>query len=388
MYNIAMLNSISDCVYDLLDRASFSIDGDCPPDGYILRSADMHDMNLPEGLLAVARAGAGTNNIPVDTCTEKGIVVFNTPGANANAVKELVLCGMLLAGRSIVPAIEWLEAEKSSGTTGLDKLVERAKSNFVGPELLGKKLGVVGMGAIGVMVANAAVHGLGMQVVGYDPYLSVDAAMHLTRSVTRTKNLDEIYSSCDFISLHLPLTDETRGMIGARQLARMKDGAVLLNFARGALVDDSAVLAALDAGRLGHYVTDFPNDTVAGKKGVIAIPHLGASTPESEENCAAMAASQLAAYLLDGNIRNAVNMPNCVLPRGGGVRVAVINRNVTNMVGQMTALFAGEGLNIDNMINKSKGDIAYTIFELDREPSADCMKKLGEIDGIVRARVV
>jgi D-3-phosphoglycerate dehydrogenase len=315
-------------------------------------------------------------------------VVFNTPGANANAVKELVICGMLLSGRKIIDAIGWLDGERAAGQTGIDKLVEKAKNNFVGPELGGKTLGVIGLGAIGVMVANTASLGLNMRVLGYDPYMSVDAAWHLTRSVEQAKSLDEIYSSCDFITLHLPLNDKTRGMVGAKEFEVFKPGAVLLNFARGGLVDDGAVLAALEGGRLGRYVTDFPNDGIVGKKGVIAIPHLGASTPESEENCATMAARQLRDYLLDGNIRNSVNLPDCAIPRNGGARVTVINRNVKNMIGQMSAILAGGGYNIDHLINNSRGDWAYTIFDIDRTPEDSTVRELLAIDGVQRVRVL
>ncbi len=389
MFTVKRLNKVSDTIKEKLAADKFAItdDGD-NYDALILRSADLHETAFPKELLAIARAGAGTNNIPVEKCAEQGIVVFNTPGANANAVKELVICGMLLSGRKIVDAIEWLKAEKAAGTDGLAKLVEKAKNNYVGPELAGKKIGVVGLGAIGVMVANAASLGLNMEVLGYDPFMSVDAAWHLTRSVKQAKTLDEIYRNCDFITLHLPLNDNTRGMIGEKEIASMKDGAVLLNFARGALVDESAVLAALDSGKLGHYVTDFPNDVVTGHEGVIAFPHLGASTPESEENCATMAARQLRDYMLDGNIRNSVNLPDCVLPRNGSVRVAIINRNVTNMIGQMTAIFAEEGYNIDNLVNKSRGDWAYSLFDLDKAPSEACVQSLLAIDGVQRVRVL
>ncbi|MEG1849903.1 MAG: phosphoglycerate dehydrogenase, partial [Oscillospiraceae bacterium] len=272
--------------------------------------------------------------------------------------------------------------------TGIDKLVEKGKNQFVGPELAGKKLGVIGLGAIGVMVANAADKGLGMQVMGYDPYMSVDAAWNLTRSIVHVRSLDEIYAECDYITLHLPLGDKTRGMIGETALAAMKEGAVLLNFARGGLVDDAAVLAALDSGRLRQYVTDFPDDAVTGHAGVLAIPHLGASTPESEENCAQMAAAQLRAYLEDGTIRNSVNLPDCELSRGGCSRIAVINRNVTNMVGQITAVLATAGLNIDHMLNKSRGAWAYTLLDLGGTPDESCVAKLRAIDGVVRVRVL
>ena len=389
MYKVKRLNNVSDLIREKLLPEKFDIiDKGEDYDAVILRSADMHEMQLPESLLAIARAGAGTNNIRIEKCSEKGIVVFNTPGANANAVKELVICGMLLSGRKIVEAIGWLKSEKAAGTKDLAKLVEKAKSNYVGPELIGKKLGVIGLGTIGVMTANTASLGLNMEVLGYDPFISVDAAWRLTSSVKKAKSIDEIYKNCDFISLHLPLNKETRGMIGKDQFKIMKNGAVLLNFARGELVDDEAMLAALDSGKLGRYVTDFPNDVVTGHSGVIAIPHLGASTPESEDNCATMAADQLRDYMLDGNIRNSVNLPDCSLSRSGGVRLTVVSRNITNMIVQMTAVLADSGFNIDNVINKSRGDWAYAIFDLDKVPGTAALDKLRAIDGVQRVRVL
>ncbi|MEG2174452.1 MAG: phosphoglycerate dehydrogenase [Oscillospiraceae bacterium] len=389
MFFVKTLNNISDVIYQSLEACNYTVkpDGeDC--EAILVRSADMHSMTLPKNLLAVARAGAGVNNIPIDSCTEQGIVVFNTPGANANAVKELVICGMLLAGRRIVPGIEWLEQTKAQGVSGLEKLVEKAKSQFVGPELSGKRLGVIGLGAIGVMVANAARHGLNMDVVGYDPYMSVDAAWQLTRSVDHAKSLQEIYATCDYITLHLPLNDKTRGMIGKAELAAMKEGTVLLNFARGGLVDVDETLKALDSGHLRNYVTDFPDDVVTGHEKVIAIPHLGASTPESEENCALMAAAQLRAYLEDGTICNSVNLPDCELVRSEGSRLAIINRNVTNMVGQISNVLAASGLNIDHMLNKSRGNWAYTLLDLTTAPDDACIAKLRGIEGVVRVRVL
>lgn len=389
MYRVKTINKISDVVHQKLTPENFIVTGEGENyDAAIVRSADMHNMALPDELVAIARAGAGYNNIPVNACTEKGIVVFNTPGANANAVRELVICGMLLAGRKVAESIAWLKNEKASGTVGLAELVEKAKNNFVGPELGGKTLGVVGLGAIGVMVANAASLGLNMEVLGYDPYISVDAAWHLTRSIMQARSVDEVYKKSDFISLHLPLNENTKNMIGAKELAAMKEGAVLLNFARGGLVDDEAVLAALASGHLSHYVTDFPNDRLVGQEGVIAIPHLGASTPESEENCAVMAARTIRDFLLYGNIKNSVNLPDCMLPREGGVRVTVINQNIKNMIGQISAVLAEGGCNINNLINKSRGDWAYTIFDLDKTPSPAGIEKLEKIEGVVRVRVI
>lgn len=389
MFTIKTLNKISDVIYHELGREKYVVSDHAEQyDAILVRSADMQEAELPDGLLAIARAGAGYNNIPVERCTEQGIVVFNTPGANANAVKELVLCGMLLSGRQIVSGVHWLEALRARDHDDIEKLVETGKKQFVGPELAGKRLGVIGLGAIGVMVANAADKGLGMQVMGYDPYLSVEAALNLTRSIIHVKNLSEIFESCDYISLHLPLNDKTRGMIGEAQLAAMRPGSVLLNFARGGLVDDDALIKALESEHLRHYVTDFPNERLIGAKGVIATPHLGASTPESEENCAQMAAAQLRSYLEDGNISNSVNLPRCELPRNGGCRVAVINRNVKNMVGQMTAVLAEAGHNIEHMVNSSRGEWAYTLFDLATEPDAGCLERLSAIGGVVRVRVL
>lgn len=389
MFTIKILNKISDVIYQELGREKYAVSEDAGQyDAILVRSADMLGAELPDDLLAIARAGAGYNNIPVDRCAERGIVVFNTPGANANAVKELVLCGMLLSGRQVVSGVHWLEQLCAGPHDDIETLVEKRKNQFVGPELAGKKLGVIGLGAIGVMVANAADKGLGMQVMGYDPYLSVEAALNLTRSIIYVKTLGEIFANCDYITLHLPLSDKTRGIIGENELAAMKPGTVLLNFARGGLVDDDALIKALGSGHLRHYVTDFPNDRVIGAEGVIATPHLGASTPESEENCAQMAAAQLRSYLEDGNITNSVNLPRCELPRNGGCRVAVINRNIKNMVGQMTAALAEAGHNIEHMLNSSRGEWAYTLFDLATEPDAACIERLCAIQGVVRVRVL
>lgn len=389
MFTIKTLNKISDIIYKELNGEKYVVSDNAEQyDAVLVRSADMQQAALPDHLLAIARAGAGYNNIPVDRCTEQGIVVFNTPGANANAVKELVICGMLLSGRQVVSGVQWLEQLHGEKAADMEKLVEKGKNQFVGPELAGKKLGVIGLGAIGVMVANAADKGLGMQVMGYDPYLSVEAAWNLTRSIIHVKNLCEIFANCDYITLHLPLNEKTRGMIGTAELAAMKPGSVLLNFARGGLVDDAALINALETGHLRHYVTDFPNEMVLGVKGVIATPHLGASTPESEENCAEMAAQQLRSYLEDGNIINSVNLPHCELPRTGGYRVAVINRNIKNMVGQITAVLAEAGHNIEHMVNSSRGEWAYTMLDLASEPDAACIERLSAINGVIRVRVL
>ena len=389
MFTIKKLNKISDVIFqELLANQYTVLESPEQYDAILVRSADMKDAPLPEGLLAIARAGAGYNNIPVDRCTEQGIVVFNTPGANANAVKELVLCGLLLSGRQVISGVKWLEQLYDQQTGDIETLVEKGKNQFIGPELAGKKLGVIGLGAIGVMVANAADKGLGMQVMGYDPYLSVEAAWNLTRSIIHVKNLSEIFANCDYITLHLPLNAKTRGMIGTKELAAMKPGAVLLNFARGGLVDDTALIESLDNGHLRHYVTDFPNEAILGHKGVIATPHLGASTPESEENCAQMAAQQLRSYLENGNILNSVNLPNCEMPRNGGYRIAVVNRNIKNMVGQITAVLASAGHNIEHMVNSSRGEWAYTLLDLSSEPNEACVSQIKAIEGVVRVRVL
>ena len=389
MYNIKTLNNISDIIYTELNNSCYNVSDELDSyEGVLVRSADMHSLTLSEDLLAIARAGAGYNNIPVDSCTEKGIVVFNTPGANANAVKELVLCGLLLAGRSVVSGCDWLNELHRSGAQDIEKLVEKGKKQFVGPELARKRLGVIGLGAIGVMVANAADKGLGMEVLGYDPYLSVDAAWSLTRSIIHVKTLEEIFTTCDYITLHLPLNDSTRGMINQKVIASMKNGAVLLNFARGGLVDDDAVIEAIESGKLRHYVTDFPDEKLLGCKGIIATPHLGASTPESEENCAKMAAKQLRSYLEDGNIVNSVNLPRCEMPRTEPYRISIINRNVKNMIGQITAVLANSGHNVEHMVNSSRGEWAYTLIDLSTEPDDAAIERLRSVEGIVKVRVI
>ena len=389
MYTVKTMNNISDIIKQTLKAPQYEVGPEQETyDALMVRSADLHETAFPQTLLAIARAGAGVNNIPVEACTEQGIVVFNTPGANANAVKELVLCGMLLSCRKVIEGTEWVRDAHARGETGIGKLAEKAKKQFVGPELLGKKLGVVGLGAIGVLVSNAASDGLGMEVMGYDPFLSVEGALRLSRSVKLTADLDALFKECDYVTLHLPLNDQTRGMVNEKVLHTMKDGAGLLNFARGGLVDDEAVRAAVKTGKLRHYVTDFADDAIAGQDGVIVMPHLGASTPESEENCAVMAAAEMHDYLQNGNITHSVNLPDCVMPRADGCRVTVINRNVANMVGQMTAVLAAEGLNIENMINKSRGAYAYTMFDRSAAPGEEALMKLRQIEGVLRIRVL
>ncbi len=355
-------------------------------DGILVRSAAMHDMELPESLLAIARAGAGVNNIPLDKCAEKGIVVFNTPGANANGVKELVIAGMLLASRDVAGGIEWVKEHASDENVSKD--AEKAKKNFAGTEIQGKKLGIIGLGAIGVKVANVAKH-LGMEVYGYDPYVSVDAAWNLSRDVKHVLQVEEIYQECDIITIHVPLMDSTKGMIGKEALAQMKDGVILLNFARDLLVDEKAVLESIKTGRVRKYVSDFPNPTTAGQERCIVIPHLGASTEESEDNCAVMAVKQMKDYLENGNIANSVNYPRCdmgICEQAG--RVAIFHKNIANMITKFTACFGDNDINISDMTNKSRGEVAYTMLDIETPASREIIEKLQSIDGVFRVRVV
>ena len=355
-------------------------------DAILVRSAKMHDMELPKSVCAVARAGAGVNNIPVKEYAEKGVVVFNTPGANANGVKELVLAGMLLASRDIVGGIEWVAQEKDKEHIG--KLAEKQKKQFAGCEISGKKLGIIGLGAIGAMVANAAC-GLGMEVYGYDPYLSIDAAWNLSRTIKHSKSLDEIYSQCDYITIHVPLLDSTKKMINKEAFDKMKDGVVLLNFARDLLVDEEALIEAVESGKVKKYVTDFANETVAGREGILVTPHLGASTEESEENCAEMAVKEIRDYLENGNIKNSVNYPNCDMGTCVAVgRISLAHSNTPNMISQVTKILGSEGLNIADMTNKSKGVFAYTLIDLESAASAKALDELQEIEGLYRVRVV
>lgn len=388
MFNVLTLNSISEIGLNKLEPEKFAVcSGIQNPDGIILRSFEMHDMDIPETLACVARAGAGTNNIPVDKCSEKGIVVFNTPGANANAVKELVLTGIFISSRRIVEGIEW--AKELKGKENVDKLVEKGKGQFTGPEIKGKKLGVIGLGAIGVLVANAAI-GLGMEVYGYDPFLSVDAAWSLSSGVIKARSMEELVSKSDYITIHVPLNDSTKNMYNKELFAATKKGARLLNFARGGLVNIEALKSAIEEGTITAYVTDFPDAEVIELDNVICIPHLGASTPESEENCAEMAAVELKQYLEYGIIKNSVNFPNCDAPYTGKARLAILHKNVSGMVGAITGIISGQGLNIDNMVNKSKGAWAYTLIDLDTF-SGKCyeiVEKLNHLEGVCRARIV
>lgn len=355
-------------------------------DGILVRSAAMHDMELPDNLLAIARAGAGVNNIPLDKCAEKGIVVFNTPGANANGVKELVIAGMLLASRDVVGGIEWVKENQSD--ENISKTAEKAKKNFAGTEIQNKKLGIIGLGAIGVKVANVAKH-LGMEVYGYDPYVSVDAAWNLSRDVKHVLNVEEIYEKCDIITIHVPLMDSTKGMINKEAIDKMKEGVILLNFARDLLMDEQAVLDGIKSGKVRKYVSDFPNPTTAGQEGCIVIPHLGASTEESEDNCAVMAVKEMMDYLENGNIINSVNYPKCdmgVCSQAG--RIAIFHKNIANMITKFAACIGDNGINISDMMNKSKGEVAYTMMDIETAAPDEVIQKLQSIEGVFRVRVV
>ena len=386
MYKIQTLNNISDVIHQSLTAERYLIAKEEPvPDGILVRSASMHDMDLPDSLLAIARAGAGTNNIPIDECTRRGIVVFNTPGANANAVAELVICGLMLGSRNVAGGIDWARTLDGQGAE-VAKLVEKGKSKFVGHEISGKTLGVIGLGAIGVMVANTAVD-LGMNVIGYDPFISVESAWSLSRAIKRSSSVDEIYRTADYITVHVPLTDVTRGMLGESAIAQMKDGVHLLNFSRAELADAESLAAALESGKVASYVTDFPTQDVLRMKNAVAIPHLGASTPESEVNCADMAARELRDYLEDGQIRNSVNFPEILLGHSEGVRVLIIHENEPGMVSAISAAIGARKININNMLNKSRRDMAVTVLELDREPDDMLQTQLKALPGVIRLRL-
>ena len=386
MFYIDYLNPISPKGTALWTDNYQTAENAAQADAIMVRSAQMHEMELPEKLLAVARAGAGVNNIPLNRCAEEGIVVFNTPGANANGVVELALCGMLLGCRDVVGGISWVQTIKDEGDVA--KKVEKGKSKFAGHEIKGKKLGVIGLGAIGGPLANAAVK-LGMEVYGCDPFISIDAAWHLDSDIIRVKNREDIFAQCDIISVHVPLLDDTRKMINEQTIAMMKDGVIVLNFARDALVDDDAMEAALKSGKVKRYITDFPNDRTAGMEGVVAIPHLGASTEESEDNCAKMAVKQVMNYLENGNIVNSVNFPTCDM----GVctkaaRVTILHRNIPNLLSRFTTTVAQDGINISDMMNRSKGEYAYTMLDLDDQVSQASVEHLKQIDGVLRVRVI
>ena len=388
MYRIKTLNKISPAGLSVLDQTRFTISGDVEnEDGILVRSADMHDYQFPDALRAIARAGAGTNNIPIDRCSESGIVVFNTPGANSNAVKELVVAAMLIASRDIIGGVEWVQEQVHTPGVDIAQAVEKGKSAFVGPEIYRKTLGVIGLGAIGVQVANIATK-LGMTVFGYDPFLSVDGALALSRLVHRAMDLETIYKNCDYITLHVPQTAETRGMLNEDAFHMMKGGVRILNLARGGLVNDDDMIEALESGRVARYITDFPDDKIAPVKNVIALPHLGASTPESEENCARMAADQLKDYLINGNIKNSVNLPNVSQEWSGISRVCLIHRNIPAMLTRITSILADEGVNVENMTNKSRKDYAYTMVDLNSRIKDTVADELRAIPGMIRVRVL
>ncbi len=386
MYNILKLNEISK-VADKEFSGNYTLVKEAAnPDAIVLRSFNMHDYDIPSSVLCVGRAGAGVNNIPLDKCSEKGIVVFNTPGANANAVKELVICGLLLAGRKIIEGIEWAASLKGKGAE-VTKAVEKGKSAFVGCEIKGKTLGVVGLGAIGAMVANAAIK-LGMNVLGYDPFISIDAAWNLDHHVVKETDINEIFKNSDFITLHVPLNDSTRSLVNKDTIALMKDGGAILNFARGELADAAAVIEALESGKLSRYVTDFPTDEMLGVKNLIAIPHLGASTPEAEDNCAVMVARQMVDFIENGNITNSVNMPACKMPRQGKSRITVFHKNVKNVLSAITAVIGEEGINIANLMSQAKGEYAYLILDLDEKLSDAALDKIKAMESVVKVRTI
>lgn len=383
MYDILTLNKIAACGTDIFDKAAYTVsDNAADPTAIMVRSAKMHDMQFGENLLAIARAGAGVNNIPVDRCAEEGIVVFNTPGANSNAVKELAICALLLASRKITEAAAWAASLK--GTPDAPKTVEGGKSKFAGPEIYGKTLGIIGLGAIGGKIANAAV-ALGMKVIGYDPYLSVNAALHLDPAVTITTDINDIYKASDYISIHVPYTPDTKNTIDAEQIAMMKDGVRLINLARGELINSAAVIKAIGEGKVAKYVTDFADDVVLGEENVIVLPHLGASTPESEDNCAVMAAHELIDYIEKGTIKNSVNYPNAELAKTGDELVCIMHRNVPELIAKITSVCASTGANIENLVNKSKKEYAYTMLDITGKVDAAAIEA---IDGVIKVRIL
>lgn len=382
MMKIKLYNKISSKGLSQFDQTLYELGEDIEgEDGILVRSAKLHDIDLHDNLKAIVRAGAGVNNIPIDACSEKGIVVFNTPGANANAVKELVFAGMLLSARPVFDAISWVKTLDAK--EDITNLVEKEKSKFVGNELRGKKLGIVGLGAIGIKVANLALH-FGMEVYGFDPFISIASAWQLSRKVHYAKTLDELYEKCDYLSIHVPLSDKTRNMIDETAISKMKENVCILNFARGGLVDEDAICKALDEGKIKNYVCDFPNGNILHQAGVINIPHLGASTPESEENCAIMAVEQITDFLENGNVLNSVNLPNVSLDRSGEGRITCFHKNAPNMIAQISQCISKEGINIENLINKSKGEYAYTIVDVNSDNLDEVMNKLNGIPEILR----
>ena len=386
MFKYHCLNPISQVGLGQLDENYVNTDQAEDADVILVRSAKMHEMEFAAGLKAIARAGAGVNNIPLDRCAEQGIVVFNTPGANANGVKELVIAGMLLAARDIIGGINWVQEYEEDGD--IAKITEKKTQAFAGTEISGKKLGVIGLGAIGVLVANAATH-LGMEVYGYDPYVSVDSAWRLSRNIHHAKTVDELYKECDYITVHVPALDDTKGMIDKNAIGLMKDGVVILNFARDVLVNQEDIVDALVSGKVHSYVTDFPTKEIVGVKGAIVIPHLGASTEESEDNCAKMAAEEIRDFLENGNITHSVNFPDCDMgPKGDMTRITILHRNIPNMLGQFTGLLAEKGINISLMTNKSRKEYAYTMIDVDAEVPADLKDQLEAFDGVLKVRII
>jgi D-3-phosphoglycerate dehydrogenase len=391
VYTIKTYNNIAESGLNILRQENFTINNEYDqPDGIILRSYNLHNVEIPKSVKAIARAGAGVNNIPVQACSERGIVVFNTPGANANAVKELVLAAILASSRNLFDGVEWVKTLKGQGDQ-VPSLVEAGKKEFVGTEIKGKRLGVIGLGAIGALVANDALE-LDMEVIGYDPFISVDTAWKLSRNVQRAMNIEQIFSSCDYITVHVPLTDQTREMFNQEAFSQMKTGVRIFNFSRGELVNEDDLEKAIESGIVAKYVTDFPDDRILGMKNVIAVPHLGASTKESQENCAVMAAKQLKDYLETGNIKNSVNFANVELPYVGRKRITVIHQNIPNMVGQMTSILAESHLNIADMLNRSKGEWAYTLIDIDNKVNGDVLPsveaRMEEIKGVVAVRII
>ncbi|MDR2942922.1 MAG: phosphoglycerate dehydrogenase [Treponema sp.] len=386
MFRIQTLNKISPLGLDLFPRDRYEVASDIPnPDAILVRSAEMNNMEIPSSVQAIARAGAGYNNIPVARCSEKGIVVFNTPGANANAVKELTIAAMLISSRDIVGGINWVSS--AAGKSDIAELVEKEKSKFTGPEIKGKVLGVVGLGAIGVMVANDAI-ALGMEVIGYDPYISVDAAWNLSREVARADTLEGLLAKADYITLHIPQSETTKGLIDAEKLRMMKKEARIVNFSRAGLVKDKDIIEALESGKISAYVTDFPTTELSNCKRVISIPHLGASTPEAEDNCAVMAVKQIMDFLEGGAIRNSVNFPRCKLDQRAPFRLLVINKNIPNMVGQITTILAGASINIADLINHHRDEYAYNIIDTEQKISDSVMEQIRKVDGIIRVRTI
>lgn len=387
MFKIQTLNKIAACGLDRLPRDNYeSATEIVNPDGILLRSADMHSMDIPASVKAIARAGAGVNNIPLDKCTEHGIVVFNTPGANANGVKEIVIAALLMSSRNIVEGVNWVNTLKGKGAD-VPPLVEKGKAQFVGPEIQGKTLGVIGLGAIGVMVANAA-NALGMNVIGYDPFVSIDAAWKLSHEVKKAASLDALIAESDYITIHVPATKDTKNLFNEERIARMKKGARLINFSRNGLVDNAAIKAAIASGHVAGYVIDLPEDELIGVDKVLCVPHLGASTPESEDNCAVMAADQMREFLERGNIKNSVNFPACEMAPSGKTRITISNKNVPNVISNLTAAIGAAGLNIDDMINKNKGDVAYNIIDVSGDVSEDLAGKLKAVDGVINVRII